>query len=131
MMTGIIVTGHGRFASGLKNTVELIAGKQDNVVYVDFLEEDSVEVLEEKLREAINIFGEDKSILFLTDLVGGSPFKSSATISSEYEESGVVTGTNVPMLLELLFIRKDFNARDLMEKSVGMGVNGIKTYFKA
>lgn len=127
-MTGIIVTGHGRFASGLKSSIELIAGKQDNMVYVDFLEEDSIEILDEKLKEAVNLLGVDKSILFLTDLVGGSPFKSSAIISNKYEESGVVTGTNVPMLLELLFIRKDFNVIELMEKSVEFGLNGIKTY---
>lgn len=129
MMTGIIVAGHGAFSSGLKSSIDLIAGEQENVKYIDFVEEDSVETLEEKLRKTINLLGETESILFLTDLVGGSPFKTSAVISSEYENSAVVGGVNVPMLLELLFIRKHFNARELMDKSVEYGINGIKTYY--
>lgn len=35
-MVGVLVTGHGNFATGLKTSVELIAGASDYFKYVDF-----------------------------------------------------------------------------------------------
>ena len=54
-MIGIIVTGHGNFASGLTSSLELIAGKQENYIAVDFLKEDGIEQLTEKLNNAISV----------------------------------------------------------------------------
>ena len=38
-MVGIIVTGHGRFASGLTSSIDLIAGPQEKYVAVNFEQE--------------------------------------------------------------------------------------------
>ena len=35
-MIGLIVTGHGKFGTGLTTSVELVAGPQQNYVAVDF-----------------------------------------------------------------------------------------------
>ena len=35
-MVGVLITGHGNFATGLKTSVELIAGASDYFKYVDF-----------------------------------------------------------------------------------------------
>ena len=40
-MTGIMVLGHGHFASGIASAAELILGKQDDFVWVDFPEGDT------------------------------------------------------------------------------------------
>ena len=37
-MVGVLITGHGNFATGLKTSVELIAGASDYFKYVDFPE---------------------------------------------------------------------------------------------
>ena len=37
-MVGIIVSGHGNFASGLLSTLKLIAGEQENVIGIDFID---------------------------------------------------------------------------------------------
>ena len=37
LLIGIIVTGHGNFASGLASSIEVIAGKQDKFEAIDFL----------------------------------------------------------------------------------------------
>ena len=52
-MTGIIVTGHGSFASGITSGLKLLAGQPQNYEAVDFLPEDSVESMAEKLSEAV------------------------------------------------------------------------------
>ena len=47
----IIITGHGRFASGLKTSLDLIVGNFDFVKPVDFTEDKSPESLKEELKK--------------------------------------------------------------------------------
>ena len=51
-MLGIIVTGHGTFASGLTANMELIIGSQTAYCGVDFVDGDSVDDLAQKLKQA-------------------------------------------------------------------------------
>nr|MBS9782126.1 hypothetical protein [Gammaproteobacteria bacterium] len=51
MTIGIIVCGHGKFASGITSTVALVAGEQDDLIAVDFNGSDDLTVL---LEQAIN-----------------------------------------------------------------------------
>lgn len=127
-MTGIIIAGHGKFASGLQSSIELIVGKQDKVAYVDFLADHSTEDLEKNIKEAVAELGEGEGILFLTDLVGGSPFKVSALISKDLQQSGVVTGTNLPMVMDIVLSRGEQTAKELMDKAFQSGKDGIKTF---
>ena len=49
----IIITGHGRFASGLKTSLDLIVGNFDFVKPVDFTEDKSPESLKEEINSFI------------------------------------------------------------------------------
>ena len=53
-MLGLIVTGHGHFASGLTSSLELIAGDLQNYRAVDFEASDSVDDLRKKLEKAFD-----------------------------------------------------------------------------
>ena len=53
-MIGLIVTGHGNFATGLTSSLKLIAGEPKNYVAVDFLESYSVDDLERELTKALD-----------------------------------------------------------------------------
>ena len=44
-MIGMIVTGHGSYATGITSGLKLLAGEPENYVPVDFLEDDSLEIL--------------------------------------------------------------------------------------
>lgn len=104
-MIGIIVVGHGKFAEGLTSAVELIAGKQDSYITLDFTADVTPEKLNENIRGAIKELENESGILIFTDLKGGTPFKESAEISTEYENVKVLTGTNIAMLLEASLMR--------------------------
>ncbi|MEG0176816.1 PTS galactosamine/N-acetylgalactosamine transporter subunit IIA [Anaerorhabdus sp.] len=100
-MIGIIITGHGNFATGLSSSVKLIAGQPENYEAVDFVQEDSVEDLERNLNNAIEKLAGCSGIMMFTDLVGGSPFKTSVEISMKRKEKIVVLGgTNLGMIVE-------------------------------
>lgn len=105
-MIGIIVTGHGNFASGLTSSLDLIAGKPEQYVAVDFKAEFSIEDLERELHNAWDALHECEGILVLSDLLGGSPFKTAVMIAQKKEKVEIVAGTNLPMLIEVNMARK-------------------------
>ena len=120
-MLGLIVTGHGNFASGLQSSLRLIAGDKENMCFVDFEEKDSVEDLTAKLSAAIDSLSNADGILFLCDLTGGSPFKTSVELSIKDDKPmEVIGGANLPMIIELS-MAKDFI--DSLETLTNMGLS--------
>ena len=52
-MIGLVLTGHGQFSVGVGQALEMIAGKQEAFKVVPFLENDTMDSLENKLRNSI------------------------------------------------------------------------------
>lgn len=126
-MVGIIISGHGNFATGLRSSLKLIAGNPANIEYVDFVESDTIDTLKEKYMNAISNLSNCNDILALTDLVGGSPFKTLVELKAEVEKPlEVVGGTNLPMILEIS-MAKDFveDLSMLSGSALEVGKNGI------
>lgn len=127
-MVGIIVTGHGNFATGLISSLELIAGAQENLIGVDFIEEDTTESLEKMIEDAINKLGNE--VLVLSDLAGASPFRAAVELSQKNEDKNIkiIAGTNLGMLLEVSLCRAGMNSLELLEMAVDSGHTAIKTF---
>ena len=105
-MIGIIVTGHGNFATGLASSMKLIAGNVEKFEPVDFLENYSTDDLAAKINEAI-VKLDTTDIIVFSDLAGGSPFKTSVEIKMFNPDKNieVIAGTNLPMLIETTMAR--------------------------
>ena len=127
MMVNIIVTGHGEFSSGLLTALKLIAGEQPNIVAVNFLEMDTTEALNKKLKAQIEQGGQE--IIVLADLLGGSPFKESLLLKMEFSDKNieVLSGTNFPMLLSAALTDSD-NANELARELVDEGKNAVSMF---
>lgn len=68
-MIGVMVCGHGKFATGLKTAMELISGQHENVEFFDFSEGKTTEEVDAFYQESINKFGEElENVVVLTDL---------------------------------------------------------------
>ena len=61
-------------------------------------------------------------VLVFTDLLGGTPFNQSMMIAQDVDNVEVLTGTNLPMVIELLFLRGNAT---LAEQAVTVGQTGI------
>jgi len=129
-MIGVILTGHGSFASGLYSSLKLIAGKQKNIIAVDFASNDSTDDLRNKLNMAIEELSECDNILVLTDLIGGSPFKESILIKVQSSKRiEVLSGTNLGMLLETCMTKTFENNMDnLIDIAINSGKKQIVKY---
>lgn len=106
-MTGIIVTGHGSFATGITSGLRLLAGEPQAYEAVDFLPEDSVDTLTEKLAGAAARLGECEGIMIYADLTGGSPFNVSIRMKMEgTKPMEVIGGANLPVVLDSYLSRE-------------------------
>lgn len=130
-MIGIIVAGHGNFASGITSMLELVAGKPDYYEYIDFLQGESQEALEEDYRGKLDKLKGCGKIVIMTDITGGSPFKSAVTYAVSDDRLSVISGTNVPMLVELIFGRMNSDDSEaLIQSSMEAGKEQIIRFHK-
>ncbi len=118
-MYGMIVVGHGAFAPGITTSVKMIAGELEHYIALEFLEEESIDALPQKLQAAIDeLLKDTQGVLIFTDLVGGTPFKSAYTIAHGRDDLAVICGTNLGMLVEANFMRLDEGSLQDMAKSI-------------
>ena len=101
-MVGLLITGHGHFATGLGSSLKLITGNTENIVYVDFEADHSTDTLTENINKGLDELKDCDGVLVLCDLAGGSPFKSAVEckVARPDQAIEVLAGSNLPMLIE-------------------------------
>lgn len=124
-MVGFVLTGHGQFSNGLASAIDMVAGDQEAFKVVPF-EGSQAATYSDDLRQAIVELSEScEGVLVFVDLLGGTPFNQAMMIAQDVENLQIVTGTNLPMLIELLFLRNGATLSDLAEQAVSVGTAGI------
>lgn len=129
-MIGFLLTGHGEFAPGLASALELVAGKQEAFKVVPFDVEKAAGYPELLHTEIEQLREETDAVLVFVDLLGGTPFNQAMINTQSISDVNVVTGTNLPMLIETLFTRNsDASATldSLTECAIAAGQNGVVT----
>ncbi|KRM83922.1 PTS sugar transporter subunit IIA [Liquorilactobacillus vini] len=108
----IILLSHGHLASGMKNTVELITGKRDNLIafdaYVD-KNKDINEFLDSlmKLKERFVV---------ITDIMGGSVNRL-AMEKLNHKDVLIVTGMNAALVLDVVLLQENIS-KEKIEKAI-------------
>ncbi|MEW8979170.1 MAG: PTS sugar transporter subunit IIA [Symbiobacterium sp.] len=127
-MIGCIITGHGGFGPGLAQALSMIAGPQPHLHVIPFRETESLETFEGRLRDALaELLRETGGVLIFTDLMGGTPFRTAMLAASQYENVEVLTGTNLPMLIEIGLLRAaESDVRALAEQAVAIGTSSVE-----
>lgn len=127
-MTHIIAVAHGQLATALLDTARMIIGPTGEASAVEFNAGSSVEDLTARLNaeiERVQTQVPHKEILILTDVAGGSPSRVGLSLAITGKAS-VVTGINLPMLLDVLVASASSSASELAERAVSSGQSGIK-----
>ncbi len=100
-MVGIILASHGEFANGIKQSSEMIFGPQPDVQAVCLYPNEGPDDFRKKLEEAISTLSDQDQVLILCDLWGGTPFNQSSALIKGHEDTwAIVTGMNLPMIIE-------------------------------
>ena len=120
-MLGIILTGHGGFASGMEKAMKQILGEQSQFIAIDFPESSTTALLE----QAVNELDGEEDIVFLTDLLGGTPFRVASTLAMQKRGREVITGTNLQLLLEMVLEREGLTSEAFRLQALECGHRGL------
>lgn len=124
-MTDIIVATHGGLAEGMIDVLELMIGKQENIWFLGLRHEDSIDTFIKR----VDSFAADTDhdILFMTDLLGASPYNAAAQAIHHNRDKHVicVSGINLSMLVEAALKRNDMKLDELADYLVETGKQGI------
>ena len=125
-MVGVIICTHGNSALELLKSAEMICGKQENCQTVSFKEGESLEQLKSEISEKISQL--KGTVFCLTDLKGGTPFNMLVSLLKSNPEMEIITGVNIPMLLELFINRSQLEKEELLSGITEAGKTGIYRY---
>ena len=125
-MVTIIVAAHGESAPALLKTAGMILGNFENVHPVTFLPGQGPEDLVEEYTRIVEA-SEAEETLLLVDLFGGSPYNAAARFAAGRDDADVVTGVNLPMIIEVLSRRlTGAGLTELVEAARTSATDGIK-----
>ncbi|MFS1562997.1 MAG: PTS galactosamine/N-acetylgalactosamine transporter subunit IIA [Candidatus Arsenophonus phytopathogenicus] len=113
-MLGIVITGHGSFASVLMQAMEQIVDKQEQCTAIDFTEGMTTEDLHQALNQASKICDIGDDLVFLTDLLGGTPFSQTSQLTLAHPQWQVLTGTNMQIAVEMMLERQAIDAENFV-----------------
>jgi PTS system mannose-specific IIA component len=115
-------------ADGLLDAAAMIVGDLTGVKAVALREMDAVEDLMDRIQAAIEEVDTGDGALVLVDLFGASPFNASARLLGGGQRSNfeVITGVNLPMVLEVALQRSSEDLEHLIEIAEEAGTGGVK-----
>lgn len=127
-MVGIILASHGDFVKGILQSGEMIFGTQPNVKAVTLQPSEGPDDIRAKMEEAITTFENPEQVLFMVDLWGGTPFNQTSGLINGHEDTwAVVTGLNLPMLIEAFASRMSMeSAQEIAAHVYGVAKEGVR-----
>lgn len=129
-MTQILVVGHGGFATTLLETARMLIGTTGSAQAVEFPVGTGVDDLTAHVSAAVDSLNTERGVdaepvLILVDVAGGSPARVGLgeALAGRAE---VVSGANVPMLIEALFGAATTPAAELARRVAASAQAGIR-----
>ena len=125
-MIGVIIVSHGKLSSKILEESRHIVGELENVVSVDFTAGERVADLERKLDQAYKEVKAEEGVLILVDMFGGSPSNVSMKLLKKYSDVEIITGFNLPIVVELISRDRYDSVQEFKEKLVKRGLESIQ-----
>ncbi|KMJ45590.1 PTS mannose transporter subunit IIAB [Xenorhabdus khoisanae] len=127
MSIAIMIGTHGAAAEQLLHTAEMLIGEQENVSYIDFVPGENADTLFDKYNKKLESLDTEQGVLFFVDTWGGSPFNAANRIAVDKDNYEIITGVNVPMLVEAFMCRDDGpSMEELVAVALETGKEGIR-----
>lgn len=112
-----LMATHGNFAKGIKESIELVLGKFENLdelscyTYKEFdLEKEIARIMEEN---------KNNDLIVITDIYGGSVNNGFLQKIEEYNNLHIISGLNLPLMIELLNEQDNYRtAKELILNSL-------------
>ncbi len=97
-MLKLLLGSHGHFASGMKTSIDILAGGCDRLTVIDAYVDDSI--IDKDLEDYFATVKEDDQVIMMSDLLGGS-VNSKMYLYLQRPNTFLVAGVNLALVLEL------------------------------
>lgn len=116
-MKRVVVMGHGGYAEGVKQNIDMIVGLAEHMYFIDLTKEEDLAAFESKVNHLLESFNDDE-VLFACDLLGASPFRVAAMICVNHPgKYYLVTGLNSMAFIELN-MESDLSIEELANRAI-------------
>lgn len=119
LLRGVVFT-HAGLSDSLVRAVAEIAGDNESLVAVS-----NFGLGREGLCQAITAMVQDSPTVVFVDLPGGSCFQSVVSVARDRDDVALVTGVNLPMLLDFVFNR-EVSPAQAAERAAAVGLQAIR-----
>jgi PTS system mannose-specific IIA component len=106
-MIGLVLVTHGRLAEEFRSALEHVVGRQESIETVAIGPDDSPDARRADIAQAIKRAESGSGVIVLTDMFGGTPSNLAISLLAKGKVE-VIAGLNLPMLVKLTRVRKDY-----------------------
>lgn len=126
-MKRVVVMGHGGYAEGVKQNLNMIVGQSEHMYFIDLTKEDDLASFENKINHLLEGFNDDE-VLFACDLLGASPFRTAAMLCVAHPgKYYTVAGLNTMAFLELS-MESDLSIEELANRAIETTKNSVARF---
>lgn len=120
------MVAHGSLSEELIGTTKMIVGDElSGMVGVAIHDLDQPENIRRELEKAIQAVNQGAGVVVFTDMFGGTPSNIALSFLKD-QEVEVISGVNLPMLVDLVYSREGKTLVDLSRQSAEIGRNSIR-----
>lgn len=119
----MILASHGKLAEGMKDTLEMIVGKNENIYAFAAYSDGSETKFLEDIQALINE-NQDEQIVIATDVLGGSVNNEMLQLLNRYPQVYLISGMNLPVIITLATAVCPLTT-EMIEEAISMGKEGV------
>lgn len=119
----MILASHGKLAEGMKDTLEMIVGKNENIYAFAAYSDGSETKFLEDIQALINE-NQDEQIVIATDVLGGSINNEMIQLLNRYPQVYLISGMNLPVIITLATAVCPLTT-EMIEEAISMGKEGV------
>lgn len=131
-MIGIQLITHGRMAEGILDSVDMILGDTEKVVFNELKRGQDIEEFKKEVLKTTNEVNSKEGVLILVDMFGATPYNTSMLNSRDIDidDYKVISGINLPLLIEAISSRKQMNIDELYKHLIDVKSDSIQGWEK-
>jgi PTS system mannose-specific IIA component len=122
-MFNILIVAHGKLADEFLNSCKMIVGEQDGIYALGLQSDEGLDGFGARVEKLFGEINTADGVLIMADLYGGTPCNTvTLKILSKYDNSELITGANLSMVIEAAANRSG-NLKEAINllKDVGVG----------
>ncbi|MEX2785427.1 PTS sugar transporter subunit IIA [Streptococcus sp. H49] len=129
-MAQVILTAHGHLASEMKASAEMLFGNLPDFHAIDFLAEDGLDSLSEKIYQKMKTL--NCPLIIFADLFGGTPFNASCSVVLKHPEleAEIISGMSLPLVLELAAMLKTCPIETMAAALLDLASDSVRVFDK-